>query len=153
MGEDDWGEVPASEGGEIVTPKQEKFCALYVELSNASEAYRQAYDTSRMKPAVINVKACQLLAQAKIAVRVEELRAHHAERHDMTVDGLRDMLIEDRKFARECGTPAAAVSATMGLAKLYGHLRDKIDHTSSDGSMSPPSLADFYRGAPPADVG
>ena len=32
---------------------------------------------------------------------------------------------------------AAAVSATMGLAKLYGHLRDKVEHTSPDGSMTP----------------
>jgi len=25
----------------------------------------------------------------------------------------------------------------MGLAKLYGHLRDKVEHTSPDGSMTP----------------
>lgn len=120
-----------------MTPKQEKFCQLYVELGNASEAYRQAYDASRMKAATVNVKASQLLDQDKIAVRVGELKAHHAERHDMSVDDIAKMLKEDRDFARQCETPAAAVSATMGLAKLYGHLRDKVEHTSPDGSMTP----------------
>jgi phage terminase small subunit len=128
-----------------LTPKQEKFCALYVELGNASEAYRQAYDASRMQAATINVKASQLLAQAKITVRVAELKAEHAERHAMTVDRIRDMLIEDRAFARECETPAAAVSATMGLAKLYGHLREKVEHTGKDGKELPiaPAIAIF----------
>lgn len=129
-----------------MTPKQEKFCQLYVELGNASEAYRQSYDAARMKDATINVKASQLLAQGKIAVRVAELKAAHAERHEMTVDRIRDMLIEDRDFARQCETPAAAVSATMGLAKLYGHLREKVEHTGKDGKDLPaaaPAVAIF----------
>lgn len=115
-----------------MTPKQEKFCQLYIELGNASEAYRQAYDTKNMQPATINVKACQLLGQDKIAVRVRELRNAAAERHEMTVDVIAKMLIEDREFARECETPAAAVSASMGLAKLYGYLRDRVDVTVVD---------------------
>ena len=117
-----------------MTPKQEKFCQLYIELGNASEAYRQAYDASRMKPESVNVNASKLLADAKIALRVDELKAHHAQRHEITVDFVRDLLLEDRKFARECNTPAAAVSASMGLAKLYGHLRDKVEHTGKDGT-------------------
>lgn len=127
-----------------MTPKQEKFCTLYVELGNASEAYRQAYDATRMQPATINVKASQLLAEDKITVRVAELKAEHAERHEMTVDRIRDMLLEDRQFAREMETPAAAVSATMGLAKLYGHLSDNVNLRSPDGSMSPrPTVIEF----------
>ena len=120
-----------------MTPKQEKFCQQYVELGNASEAYRQAYNAAAMKDATVNRKAKELLDNGKITARVDELRAHHAERHDMTVDDIAQMLKEDRTFARQCQTPAAAVSATMGLAKLYGHLRDKVEHTSPDGSMSP----------------
>ncbi len=120
-----------------MTPKQEKFCTLYVELGNASEAYRQAYDASRMKPESIAVQAAKMIATPKIALRLDELKATHAERHAMTVDDIARMLGEDREFARKCGTAAAAVSATMGLAKLYGHLRDKVEHTSPDGSMTP----------------
>ena len=116
-----------------MTPKQEKFCQLYVELGNASEAYRGAYNTERMKPESINVNASKLLADAKIALMIGELKAHHAERHDMTVDDIASMLKEDREFARQCATPAAAVSATMGLAKLYGYLRDKHEHSGPNG--------------------
>lgn len=115
-----------------MTPKQEKFCQLYIELGNASEAYRQAYDASRMKPESINVNASKLLGDAKVALRVAELKAAHVERHEVTVDTIRDMLLEDRAFARKCETPAAAVSASLGLAKLYGFLRDKIEHSLSE---------------------
>ena len=116
-----------------MTPKQEKFCQKFVELGNASEAYRQSYDASRMSAASVNRKAKELLDNGKIAARLDELRAHHAERHDVTIDDVRKMLLEDRAFAKSCGTPAPMVSATMGLAKLYGHLRDKVEHTGKDG--------------------
>lgn len=36
-----------STSGRGLTPKQEKFCQLYIELGNASEAYRQSYDCSK----------------------------------------------------------------------------------------------------------
>lgn len=122
-----------------LTPKQEAFCQAYIETGNASEAYRRSYNVRpATKPEAINVNASKMLADAKIALRVAELKAVHAERHGVTVDDIADMLREDRKFARECATPAAAVSATMGLAKLYGHLRDKVEHTGKDGA----SLAD-----------
>jgi len=122
-----------------MTPKQEKFCQLYVELGNASEAYRQSYDASRMKDASVSVQAAKMLADPRIALMVDELKAAHAERHEITVDCLRDMLLEDREFARSCGTAAAAVSATMGLAKLYGKLSDKVEHSNPDGSLRQPT--------------
>ena len=113
-----------------MTPKQERFCQVYIETGNASEAYRTAYNAANMKPESVNVNASKLLADAKVSQRVGELKAAHVERHGVTVDMVRQMLLEDRLFAKECGTAAAAVSATMGLAKLYGHLRDKVDMTS-----------------------
>jgi phage terminase small subunit len=120
-----------------MTPKQEAFCQAYIETGNASEAYRRVYSADKMQAATVNRKAKELLDHGKITARVDELKAMHAERHGMTVDDIARMLKEDRDFARDMETPAAAVSATMGLAKLYGHLRDKVDHTSSDGSMVP----------------
>lgn len=116
-----------------MTPKQEKFCQLYVELGNASEAYRQAYDAGGMKSETVTKRASELLANGDITGMVDQLKAQHAERHDMTVDDIARMLKEDRDFARHCETPAAAVSATLGLAKLYGHLRDKVEHTGKNG--------------------
>ena len=114
-----------------LTPKQEAFAQAYIETGNASEAYRRAFNVRpNTKPESINVNASKTLADAKVSQRVAELKAEHAKRHEMTVDDIRQMLLEDRTFAREMETPAAAVSATMGLAKLYGHLRDKVEQTS-----------------------
>lgn len=65
-----------------LTPKQELFCQVYVSTGNATEAYRQAYDTSNMQYRVIMVKACELLHSGKISVRVKELEAERNKRLD-----------------------------------------------------------------------
>ncbi len=56
-----------------LTPKQEKFCLVYLKTGNASEAYRQAYDTSNMKPESVNRKAKDVLDNVKITSRLVEL--------------------------------------------------------------------------------
>ena len=108
-----------------LTPKQEKFCQVYIETGNASEAYRQAYNTAKMKPETVNRTAKQLLDNRKIAARLDELRALHQKRHEITVDDLVKELEEARKLAFETDKAAAAVSATMGKAKLLGLVVDK----------------------------
>ena len=117
-----------------MTPKQEKFCLLYRETGNASEAYRQSYDAANMKPETINVKASELLKNGKVAARLQELGQVDMERHIVTADTIAAMLKEDREFAREMETPGAAVTATMGLAKLYGLLTEKTEVTGKDGA-------------------
>ena len=57
-----------------LTPKQEKFCHIYIKTGNASEAYRGAYSTKNMKPNTVNVRASELLADSKVSVRVAELQ-------------------------------------------------------------------------------
>ncbi len=117
-----------------MTPKQEKFCQLYIELGNASEAYRRSYHARGMSTASVNRKAKELLDNGKIAARLDQMRAAHAERHAVTVDDIARMLREDREFAREHVKPSACVAATMGLAKLYGHLTDKAEITGKGGA-------------------
>ena len=108
-----------------LTPKQERFCQVYIETGNASEAYRQAYNTEKMKPESVNSKGYQLLQQVKITARLDELRAEHKKRHEITVDTLVAELEEARKLAFETEKAAAAVQATMGKAKLLGLVVDK----------------------------
>lgn len=110
-----------------MTPKQEKFCMLYIELGNASEAYRQSYSADNMAAASVHRKATELLDNVKVTARLDTLRAEHAERHEMTVDRISDMLIADRNLAHEIKAPGAAVAASMGLAKLHGRLRENVD--------------------------
>lgn len=110
-----------------LTVKQEKFSQLYIQLGNASEAYRRSYNAVNMKPESINVKACQLLKEAKIKLRVEQLKQLSQKRHMVTVDSLTKELEEARELALRIENPAPAVSATLGKAKLHGLLTDKIE--------------------------
>lgn len=105
-----------------LTAKQEAFCLAYVETNNASEAYRRAYDSSKMKPESVNESASRLLANVKITSRVAELREPIMQRHNVTVDSLVAELEEARQVALGAETPqsSAAVAATMGKAKLCG---------------------------------
>lgn len=122
-----------------LTPKQEAFCQAYIETGNASEAYRTAYAADKMKPETINRNAKALLDNSKIATRVAELQGEIKQRHNVTVDSLIAELEEARKAALSAETPqsSAAVAATMGKAKLVGLDKQIVDHTSSDGSMTP----------------
>jgi len=113
-----------------ITPKQEEFCLKFIELGSAADAYIVAYK----KPATYNRKSAaqtgsHMLKGARVAARIAELRAQHAEDQGVTVKSIADQLDEDRKFARENGVPAAAVSATIAKGKLYGHFVDKKDIT------------------------
>lgn len=122
-----------------LTPKQEKFCLVYLETGNASEAYRQAYDAKSMKPETVNKRASELLDNGDIAGRLSELRAPIIAKAQLTVEDLLAELEEARIAALTAETvqSSAAVGATMGKAKLLGLDKQVIDHTSSDGSLSP----------------
>lgn len=63
-----------------LTPKQELFCQVYVSTGNATEAYRQAYDTSSMKYSTVMEAACRLTKNSKISARVKELEDERLER-------------------------------------------------------------------------
>lgn len=103
-----------------LTPKQEAFCLAYIETGNASEAYRRSYSAGKMKPESIAVKASELLKNGKITVRLEELRADHQNRHNVTVDSLTLDLQADRQLARGNDQASAAIQATVAIARLYG---------------------------------
>lgn len=122
----------------VLTPKQESFCQKYIELGNASEAYRQSYDADSMNANTVNRKAKELLDNGKITARVDQIKREHKKRHNMTIDDLLIELEEARQAALGAENPqsSAAVAATMGKAKILGLDKQVIDHTSSDGSMS-----------------
>lgn len=130
-----------------LTPKQEKFCQLYIELGNASEAYRQSYDCQNMTNDTINRKAKELLDNGKITARISELQNNHAKRHQITVDDLLAELEEVRTLALipsgEHGTLQlnVAVNAIMGKAKILGFDKKIVDNISSDGTMTPQQVS------------
>ena len=112
-----------------MTPKQEAFARAYVETGNASEAYRRNYECSKWTDNMLNVEACNLLKNPKVALRVSQLQAKHQERHEITVDTITEMLKADRELARTNTQSGAAVAASMGLAKLHGLIVEKATVT------------------------
>ncbi|MDP8162189.1 terminase small subunit [Pasteurella skyensis] len=122
-----------------LTPKQELFCEKYIELGNASEAYRQSYNAENMKDDTVHRKAFDLLENGKITARLNELRKEHLKRHNITVDSL--ILDLERVFneAMDRDNPnfSSAVSAKMGQAKILGFDKQVIEHSTSDNTLRP----------------
>ena len=130
-----------------LTPKQLAFAQRYIELGNASEAYRQTYHCERMQPATIHNLASRLLQHPKVAAHIQGLQAAHQARHRMSVDDLLEELEQARQAALKASTPqsSAAVSATMGKAKLLGLDKQVMELTGKDGkALVPVGLGYFY---------
>lgn len=66
-----------------LTIKQEKFCNLYLESGNATEAYRQAYDCGNMKYDTIVKRAGEMLDKGVIRGCLEEKRISLNEKSDI----------------------------------------------------------------------
>jgi phage terminase small subunit len=95
-----------------MTPKQEKFAQLYVELGSAAEAYRQSDEASRMKPESIHRRAHDLLEHVKIKARIETIREAARERNLVTVDSLLVELEQARQIALGAETPQTFTEGT-----------------------------------------
>lgn len=112
-----------------LTPKQENFCLHYLELGNASEAYRNAGYSKGMSDKTVNEASARLLKNSKVIARLNELRKPIVEKTMITIEDLVEELEKARKAALGAETvqASAAISATMGKAKLLGFGIEKID--------------------------
>lgn len=127
-----------------LTEKQEKFCLAFVETSNKSEAYRMAYDCSKMKPESVWRKAVEVFDNVNVAARIKQLQDEAAARNRVTVDDLLRELEEARIIAMAAETPqsSAAVAATMGKAKLLGMDKQLVELSGTVTTRC--TLDDFY---------
>lgn len=116
-------------GGRKLTPKQESFCLAYIETGNASEAYRQAYNTSRMKPETVTRNAKNLLDNNKIATRLEELRAPVRKKAMLTLESHLARLEQLSIAAEEQGNYGAAITAETNRGKAAGLYTEKVEHS------------------------
>lgn len=103
-----------------LTQKQESFCLAYIETGNASEAYRRAYSTQRMKPESVNSLAYRLLDNVQITSRLDELRKSAADRAVMTLESHIADLKMLRNAAAKSGKWSAAVAAEVARGKASG---------------------------------
>lgn len=116
-----------------LTIKQEKFAQKYIELGNASEAYRQSYDCVNSNDKTIWEEASRTLANPEVTARVKELIDANTQKHFVTVDTLTNEYEEIRNAALQEKQFSPAVAAVTGKAKLHGHLSEKVEHTGKDG--------------------
>lgn len=91
----------------------------------------EAYTIAGFKPN--DGHAARLAGNGRVAARVTEILAGAARRAEITIYDIADQLDEDRQFARELEVPGAAITATMGKAKVLGLLVDRAEHTGKDG--------------------
>lgn len=108
-----------------LTPKREKFAQAVASGMNQSDAYRSAFDAGGMKPATINVKASELMADGKVRGRVDELRAPAVEAVGITLEShLRDLLAL-RNLAAKKEQMSAAINAEIARGKAAGVYADE----------------------------
>lgn len=121
--------------------KQERFCQLFVSkefFGHGTESYAEAYDISlseNYNTAAAN--ASRMLKNANILERINEL---------LESNGLNDEFVDKQLLFLI--TQSSDFSQKMAAIREYNKIRARIvnrhDHTSSDGSMSPKTLDDFY---------
>lgn len=117
-----------------LTPKQEKFCYSYIELGNATKAYIKIYDVDWRdeKKDWVNVEASRLLANPKIAQRLEEIRA---EIKTQVLSGLDQILFEleqARMIAHNNKNTKEMVRAILAKAKVLGLDQHKLQEKNNE---------------------
>lgn len=98
----------------LSNPKHERFAQ---ELAKG-KAQAAAYKAAGYKPSEHH--ASRLASHGKVRARVRELQSAAAKRTEVTIASLTEELDEARAIALEKGQVSAAVSATLGKAKLHG---------------------------------
>jgi phage terminase small subunit len=68
----------------MLTPKQEKFVQNIIEGMSQADAYRNSYSAKRMSDKTVWEEASKLMANPKVATRVQELRDQLAKPSIMT---------------------------------------------------------------------
>jgi phage terminase small subunit len=107
----------------LTRPKWQRFVAAYCSGATMSAAVQTAgYSSASPKQ-----YASKLLARPAIAAAVATVRQALAERAAFTMDKAMAQLREDREFAIRTENAAAAVRASELMARMSGHLVDRID--------------------------
>ena len=132
-----------------LTPKQEKFAQAYVQTGNASEAYRSSYNTKGSASSV-NRMAKEMLDNPKISSRVQEIRESIEKMQLWSKEDSIKILAGIAKGSDPEARPTDKVNAIKALNSMHGWDKQVIDHTSSDGSMTP-SFASMYGKPAPDD--
>jgi hypothetical protein len=104
--------------GSGLTPKQQHFCRVVVSGCTMSDAYREAYSASKMKPATIHREATKLVSNPLITTRIEGL--NRTKDRAVVASAVSDkelVLTELRWFVKEADTDSNKIRATEILGR------------------------------------
>lgn len=125
-----------------LTPKQENFAQRFVELGNASEAYRQAYQ-STAKPDSVQVAACRLMKEEAVKARIEELRQDMQENAMWSrIDSI-NVLAEIARGKDPAAKTGDRVSAVKEINSMFGWKRQEVKHSGEVKQPLVIEMADF----------
>ena len=115
-----------------LTPKQHQFVLAYiVPGTSLSEAYRLAYKPSaKALSATINKQAYNISKLPHVSSMITLEKQRLAERYDISVEKITDMLKEAARRALDAGELETYRKASMDLAKLGGLLVSKTEVNS-----------------------
>ena len=116
-----------------LNPKQKRFCEEYIIDLNASAAAVRAGYTEKSA----RVTASKMLTNANIEAYIQSLSAKHTEKTGITADWVLNGIKELTDRLLKMDDPKAAFKGYELGGKYLTLFSDKVDHTSSDGSMTP----------------
>lgn len=140
------------------TQKKERLCIEYaINGKSQSDAYRSAYNAGNMSDKSIWETASKLFSEHKVSSRIEELRADMVEKAIWTKERSIKVLAEIAENKKEVMIVSDdgieevkhsdRISATRELNSMHGWKEQKIDNTSSDGTMTPAQMTPEQRQA------
>ena len=122
-----------------LTPKQQRFVDEYlIDLNATQAAIRAGYS-----PKTAEQQGFQLLKKTSVSEAIEQAQQERQKRTLVTQDDVIRGLLTEAEWQGEGSSHGARVSAWAHLGKHLNMFTDKIDHTSSDGSMSPNLKIEF----------
>ena len=122
-----------------LTPKQQRFVDEYLIDLNATQAAIRAGYSEKTAYSIGD----ENLKKPEIKKAIEQEQKERQKRTLVTQDDVIRGLLTEAEWQGEGSSHSARVSAWAHLGKHLNMFTDKIDHTSSDGSMSPNLKIEF----------
>ena len=123
-----------------LTPKQEKFVQALISGMSQREAYKEAYNATKMKNETIDTRACELLKNSKVKARYNELLEEHKNKALYTREEAVNDLIWIKEKSKEdifkngirqanSTTYINSIKELSTLNDLYPDKKNKADDT------------------------